>query len=120
MPSGSYIRVIPRDLFNEASLLKCLGRLWIWLDSNRGHRARFVEEAVDRFDVRQCEADGSLTVVNLSFTVAGHEYPLRRPLNSREPFPLYIEDREGDEISVFTDDGDLSPDFKAFIGWEHG
>lgn len=31
-----YIRVVPRDLFNEGDLLKCYGRLWILLDERRG------------------------------------------------------------------------------------
>lgn len=29
---STYIRVLPRDLFNEADLLKCVARLWILLD----------------------------------------------------------------------------------------
>lgn len=26
----NYVRIIPRDLFNEANLLKCLGALGLW------------------------------------------------------------------------------------------
>ncbi len=36
----TYKRVIPRDLFNEANLLKCYGALWIALDNARGHTAK--------------------------------------------------------------------------------
>lgn len=36
----SYFRVIPRDLFNEASLLKCYGRLAILLDDMRSPLGR--------------------------------------------------------------------------------
>lgn len=35
----TYRRVIPRDLFNEADLLKCLGRLYI----DGGDRVEFEE-----------------------------------------------------------------------------
>jgi hypothetical protein len=39
-PTVSYFRVIPRDLFNEASLLKCYGRLAILLDDMRSPLGR--------------------------------------------------------------------------------
>lgn len=34
----TYLRVIPRDLFNEAKLLKCLGKLYLEAEKSGGAR----------------------------------------------------------------------------------
>jgi hypothetical protein len=110
----SYRRVIPRDLFNEANLLKCLGALWIALDSLGDHTA-VIHEPDGPFDVQQDAGSGAIMVANLPFTVDRRLYYLTRPLNSRQPWPLYAESDEGDCVSVFDDDGALSDDFRALI-----
>lgn len=118
---SNYRRVLPRDLFNEANLLKCLGRLWIVLDDRRGHTARIVEEDVPAFDIVQNEATGGIYVRNLTFAVGGREFDLERPLNSRQPWPLYVsaaDDPDFEEIAVFDDGGQLTPEMRAFIGLE--
>lgn len=115
---SNYIRVIPRDLFNEANLLKCLGALYIALENAGAHRAQYEAEAVNRFDIRQNEDDGSIYVANLPFSIAGRTYHLSRPLNSRQPWPLWLsdfEDPDFEPIQVFEDDGHLSVDFLALI-----
>jgi hypothetical protein len=110
----SYIRVLPRDLFNEANLLKCVGALWIKLENHPN--AKFDQEDVDAFDIRQSDDDGSLSIVNISLTIHGRRYRFRRPLNSRASWPLYIrEDGEWDDVPVFTDGGDLSPEIRELI-----
>lgn len=117
----SYIRVLPRDLFNEASLLKCYGRLWIILDERRGHSARFVTEDVDHFGIVQRQEDGSLFISNVEFTIAGRRYLLTRPLNSREDWPLYVEDiddMDAEPVEVFNSMGYLSPGMCHLIQWE--
>lgn len=55
----SYNRVIPRDLFNESSLLKCLGRLYICLENTPGHAAE-LQQVGREFDIRQSDDDGSI------------------------------------------------------------
>ena len=112
----SYERVIPRDLFNESSLLKCYGRLYIVLEGHQ--RARFKMESVPSFDVVQREHDGFLFVENLTFTIGQHEYRLVRPLNSRSAWPLYaerIEDEDFESIAVFTDAGELTAEMLELI-----
>lgn len=107
----SYIRVIPRDLFNEASLLKCYGQLYIALETAGQHAAQFDVEDVDFFDIRQSEDDGSTTIANVPFSVAGRSYHLSRPLNSRAPWPLWISDLDDPDFEpfeVFDDAGKLS------------
>ena len=109
----SYPRVIPRDLFNEASLLKCLGRLWV--ETERFSPAVLLEHDGEPFDVRQSQGDGSLTVENIQFSIRLKPYELYRPLNSRESGPLFM--MVGDDaIRVFTEDGKLSGGMLSVIG----
>lgn len=110
----TYIRVIPRDLFNEADLLKCLGRLYIELETAGKHKARFDVEDVPSFDIRQNLGDGSISVVNLPFMIGRRRFYLFRPLNSRKPWPLMIE-RDDDVWRVFDDQGRLSTDFMELL-----
>jgi len=114
----SYIRVLPRDLFNEANLLKCLGQLWIAVDG-KAPAAQFDVEAVEEgFWIDQDPNDGSLRVVNLPFSMGGRNALLTRPLNSREPWPLYISFPEYPEIdttAVFNEDGSLSHEFTLLM-----
>lgn len=116
----SYLRVIPRDLFNEANLLKCYGRLVILLENLPvGHVGSFGEDAFDVFDIQQNPDDGSLSVANMPLYIGGRPYTLRRPLNSRHPWPLWAELQDNpdgeEEIAVFDDQGDLTAEFSALL-----
>lgn len=114
---SNYIRVLPRDLFNEANLLKCLGRLWIALDETAaGHGARFVTEDVPAFEIEQDPSSGAIYAANVRFRVYGTYCRLTRPLNSRRSWALYAEpDDDADPVDVFDDEGNLSDEFRAFI-----
>lgn len=115
---STYTRVIPRDLFNEGSLLNLYGRLVILLGETRDHDARFEQEQVPYFDVVQDDSSGMLSIANLSFSVRGERYRLSRPLNSREKWSLWLtsyEDPDFEEISVFDDGGDLSAEMLDLI-----
>lgn len=115
---ANYTRIIPRDLFNEGSLLTLYGRLVILLGETRGHDAGFEQDQVQSFDIMQDDSSGSLTVANLVFTVHGERYRLGRPLNSREKWSLWLtswDDADFEEIAVFDDDGNLGPDMLALI-----
>lgn len=114
----SYIRVIPRDLFNEANLLKCLGQLYICLENAGEHVAKFRVDCVEgNFDIRQNEADGSISVVNLPFSINNAPYILKRPMNSRRSFPLYASSlfNDHDDVEVFNEDGKLTEEFLELI-----
>jgi hypothetical protein len=108
----SYRRVIPRDLFNEANLLKCLGQLAlatdIWLDVKLDHNG------LDRFDIHQDPSDGSIFVNNLAVFVHGQRIHVSRPLNSRESWPLYAQHGD-DVVPVFDRAGALSDEFEDLI-----
>lgn len=108
----SYRRVLPRDLFNEADLLKCYGRLWLLAENRKD--IRFAEEDASSFAIDQDESDGSLTVTNLTFQIHGKTCKLYRPLNSRHAWPLWVDDGD-DMVAVFTTGGELSPDMLQLI-----
>jgi hypothetical protein len=108
----NYARVIPRDLFNEANLLKCLGKLWIETEKYRS--VRWVHDGVP-FEIQQDPSDGAISVRNLMFYVGNVSYRLWRPLNSRERWPLFLEIGWGRELEVFKEDGSLSDEMRQLI-----
>lgn len=113
---GSYVRVIPRDLFNESNLLKCYGKLYI--EAQKHENTVSLEETGDTdkgFDICQ-DDDGCLSVANVTLFINGEAQELYRPLNSREPYPLYLRDAEtSEDIPVFNDDGSFSAEMEAKI-----
>lgn len=116
----TYARTIPRDLFNEGDLLKCLGRLWIVLEQNPGHRAELSHATGHIFTIVQDPSDGAISCSTVTLTVDGVVTPLFRPLNSRYAWPLWA--RTGDllgdfdDIEVFDASGSLSEDMRKLIG----
>lgn len=109
----SYKRVIPRDLFNEANLLKCYGQIYIQLEQI-GLQDNLIHED-DEFEVQQT-INGELTVNNIFLEANEREYRFYRPLNSREPYPLYTYDHENDiDVSVFNDDGTFTEEMLKLI-----
>lgn len=107
----SYIREIPRDLFNEAKLLKCMGKLCIEAERTRSVRVEFFGEGDDPFDIQQNSADGSIFVWNIQVSVAGFEVNVYTSLNARDEWPMWatFEDREA--VKVFDDHGRFTADF---------
>lgn len=113
-----YQRVIPRDLFNESKLLKCLGRLALILHEGFGVRwplALEHENPEDGFVIDQCPDDGSLFCDNLVLTLGERRIRLASPLNSKEPYPLFFIDPEDGVVSVFNDDGTFSDEFTGWL-----
>lgn len=111
----TYKRVIPRDLFNEADLLKCYGQLYLELERHGMQEFLIHKAEEDYFRVRQDPNDGSLTLANVLFVVHGQNVPLRRPLNARSKFALWTA-LEGDERQVFDQHGSFSEDMRYFLG----
>lgn len=110
-----YLRVIPRDLFNEANLLKCLGKLYLCLETLNPEGVT-LEHDGEAFEIDQSEDSGGLFVRNVTLIVRGEEVHLWRPLNSRHAWPLYLTlDLDDEEYSVFDDDGNLSIEMLKFL-----
>lgn len=117
----TYTRVIPRDLFNEASLLKCLARIYINLENLNVAitGGADLEHDGDAFDVQQNPDSGGLRCANVRLIVRGATCHLERPLNSRRTWPLYLTiDDDSDPIDVFADDGEFSPEMLDFLKGE--
>jgi len=101
----SYLRVIPRDLFNEAKLLKCLGALYIaaerlpegWVTLERGHDGA-------PFQIEQNKSDGSIFVANVHVYVNKIHVHVYTSLNSKAPYPLRFDHGNIYGEDVFADD----------------
>lgn len=110
----SYTRVLPRDLFNEAKLLKCIGRLVLLIHDRQAPEGLNFYHDGRAFDIHQDESDGSIFVTNVEFFM-GDQFDENKlhfftTLNSKAPYPLYLNVND-EEAQVFTDAGDLTPEF---------
>lgn len=114
-----YQRVIPRDLFNEAVLLKCLGKVALWIHEGMlplltaEHTTMGdSDQHTQGFDVRLTEC-GLLFAGSLRFYLCGRRQVLFvTTYNSREPWPLlWCWSYDGDMLPVFADNGDPDPHF---------
>jgi hypothetical protein len=114
----SYDRVIPRDLFNEAKLLKCLGQLALLLHDGVDVHWPLVlthEHPAVGFNTEQDSASGDLFCSNLTLTLQGRKIPLVLPYNSRDVYPLLCNDEEDVQRCVFDEEGHLSAEFMQWL-----
>lgn len=115
----SYCRVIPRDLFNESKLLKCLGQFALLVHEGRGIRWSIGIEHDDSdnqgFTIEQNLNDGSLFCSNMTFSVNGRLFNLFSRYNSKAAYPLMFGGDSEPEGDVFDDDGSFSDEFCAFL-----
>jgi len=118
----NYCRVIPRDLFNEAKLLKCIGRLALNIHDGNGLGITVSGYPIsfglglknnDSFQIGLM-SDGYLVVANLGFKL-GNEYLLFRTLyNSKNNYPLVCT-RDFCDVPVFDESGEYTEEFKFLI-----
>lgn len=112
----SYLREIPRDLFNEASLLKCFGQLYLRLEA-MGLEGQLSYHS-GNFEIEQ-NVDGMTTIGNVRIVVRNKVREIWRPLNSREQFPLYLypDGYEGDAeaIEIFDEAGRFTAAMLVFL-----
>jgi hypothetical protein len=106
----TYQRVVPRDLFNEADLLKMLGKLVIHIIDRKDHLPWSYEEDNAAFNIAQDPNDGSISCTNLKFYLNGEQVFLKRPLNTRQPWQLLAVFRD-EEYYVFSSKGEVMPNF---------
>lgn len=108
-----YNRVIPRDLFNEANLLKCLGKLVLLTDESSLYNFIEYEHIRNEFEIVQDQYSGDIYCINVNFFLKSENsfIELFIPLNSREPWPLYYRLEEDIEGKVFTNKGELTKQF---------
>lgn len=91
-----WIHVAPRDLFNYATLFKCMGKVAIAIHDGQTGELELVEEYDgEAFVVGFDSANGELYLENYSVLLNDEPLELYTPYNSRRPYPLLC--RYGDE-----------------------
>jgi hypothetical protein len=114
---NKFNRVIPRDLFNEAKLLKCLGNIYIQAEYQPPGTVEihFFDHTDKGFDVCQNPADGMLYSNNISVRVHGLFVHVMTNYNSKDPWPLYayITLDASEPIQVFNGEGIFTDEFLA-------
>lgn len=109
-----YQRVVPRDFFNEAKLLKCMGVLALKiLDCQTPCEIKINDENGEPFNVALMEC-GHLTVINYPVTVKGIECTFKTTYNSKSNFPFYCEHDYCDYL-VFDENGNFDDEFLNFV-----
>lgn len=103
-----YNRVIPRDFFNEAKLLKCMGLLSLKiLDAQLPEGINItIEDSGEPFEIRLTE-DGMLFVANYPVTLNDKNVLFGTTYNSKSQYPFfciidYVETLVFDENGQFT------------------
>jgi len=105
----TYQRVIPRDLFNEAKLLKCIGRLTCDLHDNKLKGLTWEHDSED-FKIDQT-VDGDIYIANLRFfDDQGDAVEFFTQLNSKENWPLFMIYKE-DTYYCYNKKGKWMPHF---------
>ena len=108
-----YVRVAPRDLFNEAKLLKCLGRLALFvIDAKVPEGLTFYDSGEPYLTEQDSNSGDIYCKLGIRFSFRGHELILLSGLNSREIYPLFWRTDDYEEIHVFNELGDLREEFK--------
>lgn len=110
-----YFRVIPRDLFNEAKLLKGLGKISLMIhDNSLPYVTVNHEDESAGFRIAQSENDGSIYVTNLHFfDNNGTPIYFFHPLNCKENWSLQME-YKGETYWVFDERGEFMPSKELF------
>lgn len=101
----TYKRVLPRDLFNEANLLKCIGKLTLMIEDGLIPWMSYHYDG-EAFNICQDPSDGSLFVSNVQFFANNKTLVVDRPLNSREAWPLRLV-TEDNTFDIFNDEGEF-------------
>lgn len=104
-----YLRVLPRDLFNEAKLFKCLGRVVLLIEDNMAPTNLSYAFDGCPFQVFLLK-EGSLTVTNLLFYLSEEGITLKTIYNSKANYPLLCQYRN-EEVEVFDESGNFTKEF---------
>lgn len=108
-----YYRVLPRDLFNEAKLLKCIGHLVLKIHDHMAPNGLRFEHDGEPFEIALID-DGHLTVTNIVFAIGDTFLLFKTAYNSKAPYPLLCE-HDNIEWNVFLDSGEFDQAFVKLI-----
>ncbi len=111
-----YKRVIPRDLFNEAKLLKCIGAFILEADGLAVLRKGIeLPDEGEPFNVVQCPLTGALSISNYQFSFGGLQLDLFTEYNSKANYPLWAEIDQGEQFLVLDESGKITPELLAAL-----
>lgn len=108
-----YTRVIPRDFFNEAKLLKCMGLLALKILDRQTPVPIEIEETGEPFEI-VLHDDGSLQVINYPVIINGRVPRFSTVYNSKDSYPFFVSTWDYEEIRVFTETGEFTEEFIEF------
>jgi hypothetical protein len=112
--NANYERVFPRDFFNEAKLLKCMGILSLLIHDG------FAPKNIKIFDnsvppIIGLSDEGYLSAINYPLFINGIIHRLMTTSNSRSNYPLLVWDSANQtELEIFDDEGNLTSEFITF------
>lgn len=112
--NAKYTRIIPRDLFNEAKLLKCMGRLILKIHEKKTPCEMRFEHDGSQFQIVLNDA-GDLQVANVIVYIKGTSYSFHTTYNSKSNYPLFVWDHDDmAETEVFDENGEFTQEFVEF------
>ena len=91
----TYKRVLPRDAFNEAKLLKCVGKLTLMIEDGQLPVWCYHYDG-DAFNIVQDDSDGSISVANITFWRNKRQVHVFTPLNDKSLWPALVRDGSDD------------------------
>lgn len=112
----SYPRVVPRDFFNEAKLLKCLGMIALAVVDDKFYAYDLeveheLEESESGFIIDFSHVQDGLFCSNYWFKVNGYLVDFFSRYNSHENYPLQFLDSGGNVYSVMDEKGGFTQEF---------
>jgi hypothetical protein len=108
-----YTRVIPRDFFNEAKLLKCMGQLALKVLDRAAPQTLEIIDNGEPFHICLMEC-GHLTVRNVLVLINDTPHVFKTTYNSKRNFPFLVDTEDEGEIEVFDEQGDFTTEFLEY------
>lgn len=112
----TYRRVLPRDLFNEAKLLKCAGKLVLAIEDGYVTNVTYEHDTTftQNFIVGQDQSDGSVYLHNLKFYLCGVELGFSVPQDKTQSWNAYVDSFPlgFESLPVFDEHGKLTTEFR--------
>lgn len=108
-----YERVMPRDFFNEAKLLKCLGQLSLKIhDADEGAKGVVMHfcNSSEGCKIVLCE-EGVLIDNNVEVRIQEEIISVYTTYNSKGVYPLDALFPDFDEVRVFDESGNFTTEF---------
>jgi hypothetical protein len=115
----NYQRIAPRDVFNEANFLKCIGQITHFIEAGTLKNVSFNHQLFNNDWVKfELDSDGELILKEHLFYRAsdGEAINLSRNVNARGEWPILLVTEEWEYIDIFDSKGEISLEFEEWLG----